>query len=247
MPTIKAVREALPPYLNERIKIKQRQGTNDIENEILLTHQDCETDYDRIYRLFDLGDIDATAKGIFDFMKGNFVYKAEADDQTVKSPAAIVHPGEYVDCKHYSLFGGGVLDAIKQNEGDPWEWCYRFVSETKDPRPTHVFVVIKNKGKEIWIDPVLTYFNQRKHYTHIKDLQPMALYRINGTDDGKDLTVDDVNLGDAANSFLIMVNANMFSLKELFKRHPEIVNTKVKSWYQKNGLDFNQLLNFINS
>jgi len=176
MLTKQTIVNALPPFKDKRVMLVDLQDTHDIIKEILLTHSDYATDYDRIYKYFDTGDIWRTSRQIFDFLKRNVPYTKESGDyQTVKSPSAILEPGESVDCKNYSLFIGGVLDAIKRNEGDAWTWSYRFASYNDDPEPAHVFVVVNDKGNEIWIDPVLTSFNQRKMPTHQLDKKRKVL------------------------------------------------------------------------
>lgn len=250
MPTIQQIRDALPPFRNEKVMIKERQGTGDIIKEILKTHELYTSDYDRIYRYFDTGDIYQTSKGIWEFLKYNLRYNAESDgEQSVKSPSAILHPGEHIDCKHYSLFIGGVLDAIKRNEGDDWEWCYRFVSYYPGDEVGHVFVVVFDGSKEIWIDPVLTNFDQHKKYVYHIDKEPMSLVRISGI--GADQVAASpevtVNKDVAWHSFLMAVNQNMFSLKELLKQNPVITNGALRNYCTGQGFDYNQLMRFLNS
>lgn len=259
MPSIAEVRNELPEFKNEKTLLVADQGTDDIITEVLKKHRKYETDYDKIYYLFDKGSIESTCRNIWEFLKYNLTYDAEKGKiQSVKGPSGILHPGEQIDCKHYSLFAGGVLDAIKQNESKPWDWCYRFVSYNSKPIATHVFVVVKDANKkEIWVDPVLATFNQKDAYTFFTDQSPdMALYEINGVGDkgcgqiGAVPAVSmpvDVDKQRAAISFLTMVNFDMFGIKELLKRNPTVVNTQVKAYYQKNNLDFNQLLNFLNT
>jgi len=249
MVSLQTVRNALPPFRNEKVVIKERQGTNDIIKEILKTHELYTTDYDRIYQYFDTGDIYDTSRNIWEFLKYNLRYNAESDgEQSVKSPSAILHPGEHIDCKHYSLFIGGVLDAIKRNEGDDWSWCYRFVSYYPGDDVGHVFVVVNDNNQEIWIDPVLTNFDQHKKYVYHIDKEPMSLVRISGigTDQAPapDVTV---NKDVAWASFLMAVNSNMFSIKQLLKENPTITNGALRNYCTGKNFDYNQLLRFINS
>lgn len=248
MVSIAEVRAALPPFQNKKTLLTQHQDTKDIVNEIIKTHEAYETDYDCIYEFFDTGDDYTTCKTIWDFLKYNLKYKAESlDSQSVKSPAAILHKGEYVDCKHYSLFIGGVLDAIKANTGAGFDWAYRFVSEDRNKQIGHVFVVCFVGGDEIWIDPVLGSFNEYKSYTNIIDKKIMSLYKISGTNSNppvKDVTVD---FDKAESSFLVILNMNAFSLKDLMLRNPNITYGPVKAYYEANGLDFQNLLNILNA
>lgn len=267
LPSIDQLREELPPFQGKKTVLNAEQDNNDIIKEILRKHRKYETDYDKIYDYFYAGDIEITCRRIWEFLKYNLVYNAEPEEtQSIKGPSGILQPGEAIDCKHYSLFAGGVLDAIKAHEGGSWDWCYRFVSYNSKPIATHVFVVVtKNNGTEIWVDPVMSAFNQRDPYTFYIDLKPgMALYEINGVPKGSGkvgagppshnpaimpatyptVTVDP-QVSEA--SFLTAVNMNLFGIKDLLRRNPNVVNTTLRNYYRQNGYDFEHLIRFINS
>lgn len=236
----------LPPFKNEYRLVTWRQNTKRLTKEIVKAHEDYETDYDLIYPLFDTGDIYQTCRGLWDFCKYNLTYTIESEDeQSVKSPASILTPGQKTDCKHYSLFIGGVIGAIKANESEPWDWCYRFAAYDSSKEIEHVFVVVKTGDNEIWIDPVLTGFNQKKRPTYFIDKQPtnMALYSISGVDqgNGKVVTVDNPEY-----AFLLMVNDNNFSLKTLLNDNPDVTNGTFRDWYVRQGFDFDHLKLVLN-
>ncbi len=241
----------LPSFRNKRVLVTDLQDSNDIIKEILLTHNDYAKDYDKIYRYFDTGDIYSTSKGLFDFLKRNVPYTKESSDfQTVKSPAAILQPGETVDCKNYSLFIGGVLDAIKRHENDSWTWKYRYASYSNDPEPAHVFVVVNDHGNEIWIDPVLTHFNQKKMPTYQTDRKPKeiaGLYQISGPNDfiGNAGGTVSVDKDKAIQSFLIGVNLNLFSLRDLLLSDANILYGPVKQYFLRNGYPFETLISLL--
>lgn len=252
MVSIATVRAALPPFRNIKEVIKGRQSTKDIINEIIDCHNQFTSDYDRIYQYFDTGDLYSTCRQIWEFLKYNLRYNAETEgEQSSKSPAAILHPGERVDCKHYSLFIGGILDAIRRNEGDDFDWCYRFVSYYPGEDYGHVFVVAQENESqpEIWIDPVLTNFDQRKSYIKSKDVYAMSLVRISGVDRPNSQPAPQVTVNQqvAWQNFLMAVNNNMFSLKELLIQNPAITNGALRNYCTAKGFDYNQLLRFLNS
>jgi hypothetical protein len=114
---------------------------------------------------------------IWNFLKKNIRYIVESEDkQYVRSPAAILRQG-VSDCKCFSLFAGGIADALGM------KFCYRFASYNDyNKQPGHVFVVINpGTNNEIWIDPVLSYFNYKKPYFYKIDKKPkMAIYAISG-------------------------------------------------------------------
>lgn len=244
MVTVEQLLKALPPLRNKSLYINYEQSTDEIREWVIITHEDFETDYDNIYKLFDTGDIYSTCRELWNFCKYNMRYVVESDKtQTVKSPSAILRSSG-VDCKHYALFIGGVLDAIKHNEFEAWDWCYRFAAYNSGKHIEHVFVVVKLKdGTEIWVDPVLRSFNEKKQPTFYIDEKPMALYQISGIGaQGESIEVDK---GLAETNFLVMTNLDLFGLKTLMRDNPQIVNTQVRDYYQRNGLDFENLLNIL--
>jgi hypothetical protein len=168
----------LNPYKGSSVKIVSDQDTDDIINSICKAHNLYADDYKKIALYFKGDNYRKTAKKIYDFLKKNVKYKIESSEkQTVKSPAAIVAEGSTVggDCKHYSLFSGGILQQLKI------PFSYRFASyKLLDKIPGHVFTVI-NPGteNEIWIDPVLSYFDYKKPYTYSTD-RKMAIYSVSG-------------------------------------------------------------------
>ena len=165
----------LGPFQNRREMLTAEQSTGDIIDAILEAHRRHAGDYSKISSFFNAGSRRATARKIFNFLKNNVRYVIEpGSKQTVKSPAAILATG-YGDCKHYSLFAGGVL----QNLGIPF--AYRFASyKLFDKQPQHVFVVVNpGTNNEIWIDPVVGDFDYKKPYSYATD-RKMALYSISG-------------------------------------------------------------------
>lgn len=172
----------LSPYKNQEKVLLHNQEVKDIMQGILATHNLYKKEYDKIQHRFNYGNEFSIAKNLWSFLKKNVPYRIESDrKQTLRSPSAILSMLGGADCKSYALFIGGVLDAIGR-AGKPIDWAYRFSSyRFFEPQPQHVFVVI-NPGtdKEIWVDPVLSSFNERKQYFYHKDKKPMALVAIAG-------------------------------------------------------------------
>ena len=170
-----AILGRLTPYQAQERKIVEDQSTGDIISAITKSHEKYKPEYKKIALFFKGSNPKQTGKKLFDFLKNNVRYIIEpGDKQTVKSPAAILAQG-HGDCKHYSLFTGGVLQQLRI------PFAYRFASyKTFDPQPGHVFVVINpGTSSEIWIDPVLSTFDYKKPYTYAKD-KNMALYTVSG-------------------------------------------------------------------
>lgn len=193
-----AVLEKLPPFSNRYKMIRKNQTVNDIVNEVLAAHEVFKPDYNAIAGEFYQGNNVETAKALFNFLKKNVQYKIETEaNQTTKSPAAIVETAQG-DCKHYSGFVAGVLDALTR-AGIKIDWCYRFASYNfLDNQPQHVFVVMKDGGKEYWIDPVLKTFNEKLEPAFFVDKKPnYMLQRLSGVeeieagfDDDSDLPIE---------------------------------------------------------
>lgn len=166
----------LSPYQGRKDLLTRNQSTGDIIEAILNAHQKYKGEYKKIAKFFDKKNGTETARSIFDFLKENVSYVIEPSDfQSVKSPSAIIRDG-FCDCKCYALFIGGICDAL----GIPFTYRFSSYKET-DRSPQHIFVVIyPNTKNEKWVDPVLSYFDQKKQYKYKIDKSPMALYSISG-------------------------------------------------------------------
>jgi hypothetical protein len=164
----------LAPFKNKNEMLVQDQSTGDIIDAICTAHKRHAQEYSRISSFFNAGTPREVGRKIFNFLKNNVRYVIEpGSKQTVKSPAAILATG-YGDCKHYSLFAGGVLQSL----GIPF--AYRFASyRDYDKQPQHVFVVINPGKNEIWLDPVVGVYDYKKPYKYATD-RKMALYSISG-------------------------------------------------------------------
>ncbi len=177
----------LPAFNNKSVLIERKQAVKHIIREVLAAHEFFARDYDTIAEDFYCGEPVATAKALFNFCKQNIRYVVEPEEkQTTKSPAAIIALGDTIggDCKHYAGFIGGVLDALNR-KGCKIDWFYRFASyDMFDRVPQHVFIVVIDHNQEIWVDPVLSSFNDKSvqpYHTPIdKKPRSMPLYRIAG-------------------------------------------------------------------
>lgn len=176
--------QRLSPFTNQKKLLVEYQSTNDIIRCLADAHEKYKSEYDKIAKYFWQGNIKSTCNYIWKFLKQNVYYDIEPDSkQTVKSPSAILSTGRFRngknDCKHYSSFFGGILSAL-QRQGININWCYRFANyKLFENTPHHVFVVVKNKGNEIWCDAVLSGFDYKKPYINKID-KKMSLYSISG-------------------------------------------------------------------
>lgn len=155
MVTVGMLLKELPAYKDEWLLIHPEQSVKDIIVEVLDAHEEFAPYYDTIALYFDSDSISEICKNLYMFLKNNIRYKEEKEEsQTTALPTGLLVRG-IGDCKHYSGFCGGVLDAINRLTGKKINWNYRFASyDFATKTPHHVFVVVKeNDGKEIWIDP----------------------------------------------------------------------------------------------
>jgi hypothetical protein len=173
MPGRNQIISSLPNPVGNSIVLEESQSVTDIMSAMIYMHKKNAPYYDKISLKFLGATILDTCENLFDFCKQNIPNETETEDlQTVKSPQRILSDasaGYGHDCKHFASFIGGVLDSLRR-KGKNISWCYRFASyKIFDTTPGHVFVVVKNRGQEIWVDPVLDYLDQRKSYSYSID------------------------------------------------------------------------------
>ena len=190
------------PFLNKKEVIVGNQDTTDIIDALIKNHYKYSTEYDKIFRYFDGGNVEETAFNVWQFLKDDFKYTIEPEKmQILRSPAAILASNMIgIDCKGYATFANGVMDAYRRNTGKKFDVYYRFASyDSFDNTPQHVFSVIKENGNEYWIDPVLDQFNEKKQPYFYKDIKikNMALVAMSGIRKriGDDPTNFDPNAG----------------------------------------------------
>ena len=121
----------LQPFLNDKKIINYHQSTKNIIDAILKQHQLSLKDYDNIYLYFYDKSFKVVADKIFSYIKKNIKYVIEPENlQTIKTPAAILATGKTTgsDCKNFSLFFAGILDAYRRNTGEKFDIAYRFAS-----------------------------------------------------------------------------------------------------------------------
>lgn len=177
-----AVLKKLAPFNNYKKVVSADQTVTDIIDGIVNTHYQYQDEYDKISNYF-VGESELeTARNIWNFLKSNVPYYIEStNNQTLRSPSAIVAlPG---DCKSYALFANGVLDSLNRKGIFQVPLAFRFAGYKDTTRePQHVFAVMyPGTKKEIWIDPVLNRFNEKRQPSFYKDKKiKMALIALSG-------------------------------------------------------------------
>ncbi len=186
-----AVLQKLAPFTNFKKVLIDDQNTSDIVQGILDNHDNYQNEYDKISEMF-IGDNEVeTARNVFDFLKQNVPYYVEPiEKQTLRSPSAILSAKDSngkilgADCKSYSMMVNGIMQSLNRKGIFRVPLAYRFASYRYDTKePQHVFAVLYPGTKnEVWVDPVLAKFDQRKEPVFIKDKKiKMALIAMSGT------------------------------------------------------------------
>lgn len=254
----------LTPFSNQRKLLVNEQQVKDIVSAMLAAHKKYANEYDKISDNFYSGSAIQTAKKIFEFLKKNIKYTVDSEaSQKIMSPSAIISVGRN-DCKNYALFIVGVLDSLRRKGKFKNKVFYRFASyKLLDEIPHHTFaVVIDDDGNEVFVDPVLSSFNERKTYFHKIDKDPkMSLYSVSGIFTKKpkpaatakiDTTgitkapakkiVVKIALAPARGAFLLLVGLNFTGLATKLKKAFVNNKSKVNDFWNNLGGNTNELL-----
>lgn len=180
-----AVLQKLEPFTNFKKVLIDDQNTSDIVQGILDNHENYQNEYDKISEMFIGNNEVETARNVFDFLKQNVPYYIEPiEKQTLRSPSAILSMKMGADCKSYASFINGIMSSLNRKGIFSVPLAYRFASYRYDTKePQHVFAVLYPGTKhEIYVDPVLHKFDQKKEPVFIKDKKiKMALIAMSGT------------------------------------------------------------------
>ena len=190
------VLQKLAPFTNFKKVLIEDQSTGDIIQGILDNHDNYQSQYDKISEMFIDDNEVETAKNVFKFLKDNVPYYVEPiEKQTLRSPSAIISIKEGADCKSYASFINGIMSSLNRKGIFKVPLAYRFASYRYDTRePQHVFAVLyPNTKNEVWVDPVLNKFDQRKEPVFIKDKKiKMALIAMSGTTNNSTATLQEM-------------------------------------------------------
>lgn len=162
---------ALAPFpVMEPVVLVDDQNVKDIIRGMRHKQVECERMYDAIADFFDAATIEDIGQNIWEFLKTEMVYSEQSKEkQRLASPKVLLNRGR-CDCKEYSLFIGGVVEALNR-KGAGIPWCFRFVpSDITLLSYGHVFVVLDPGGDEVWVDPVLSIFDHHIFYAVKKDV-----------------------------------------------------------------------------
>lgn len=179
--TKKQILSVLPPPKGVVEVTVDDHDTNDIIRGIVEMHNDNVANYLLVGRLFlENYELEEIPYFLFLFCKNNLKYREDTgESQELKSPQVLMRDG-YCDCKGYSLFIGGTLNAINSIlKKRVFDCNYCLVSFDNDKLPTHIFV--KCNGDNV--DPCYWKFSNEIDYTYIYTLKisnNMAVKKISG-------------------------------------------------------------------
>lgn len=170
------IAERLIPKPNSKKVLSKPNGdTGDIMHQVLSVYSRSGDQLQKLAPYLRSGNVEQTCRNIWEFVKQNIAYQVDPPGvQWVKTPAR-TWADKVCDCKSYSIFIAACLKALGI------KGAFRFVSFVEnDPTPTHVYVVVKNNGREIIIDDVLPSFNEEKPYQHKQDYTMSDVYTLSG-------------------------------------------------------------------
>ena len=159
-----------------------------------------------------------TCQNIFNYIKNNFVYVADQEEQIIKLPSALLRK-RVGDCKSYSLFTASIL----ANLGIPYHFVY--ASYNDNPIPHHVYVETENGCK---IDVVYGKFNQEKKAKY-KYKKNMNVRYMAGLGDCGCRDCNDKGMG----KLVIISKEKRENIKEGVKKVVSKVEEKAKDVVQK--------------
>jgi hypothetical protein len=236
----------LEPYQGKTRILVYDQDTDDIIDGILQTHYQYQKEYEKIYPYFIASNIYTTCRNVWNFVKKNVKYEIESDKkQFIKSPASILAT-KSSDCKNMSLMCAGILSALQRATGVNIEVGYRFASYSIfDKNYQHVFCVVKTPNREIWVDPVLSEFDERKNPSYYEDImiekQPAkigALVAMAGTNIGADqATITEENAAASAANIIVPGSGAIVSTLSNFLNNLFPSGCQSNDWTGWDGLD----------
>jgi len=141
-----------PVYEGISETIKTNADNNDLRKALESLVKKGAKQMEQMSRKFRGSNETETCRNIFNYIKNNFTYLADGNEQTIKLPSALLKT-KVGDCKSFSLFTASILT----NLGISYKFVY--TSYNNNPVPGHVYIETGNGCK---IDAVYGIFNSEK-------------------------------------------------------------------------------------
>lgn len=208
---------ALPPLKGDRdVIMPGEQSVKDIMREVGDAHREFAADYDRLPSFFVGNNL---LRCLFNFCQEKLPYVMESEHlQTTRSPTAILALADYwgCDCKHYAGFIAGVIDACNRAGYTNYDWCYRFASyDPLNPQKEHVYIVVNEDGREIWIDPA-PIENQDGTFTarSFNDRKVIPFYQLDSTPKNNHMSLQRIRGCCPGNAYIGYLSPDTYSLQD---------------------------------
>jgi hypothetical protein len=152
---------------------KDDGNTADIATKVMACFRDYNHQVANLAPYLKAASLVDTCRTLWQLVKNNIAYVVDPKGkQWIRTPARLFSDAQG-DCKSYSVF----IASCCYHLGI--KGCFRFVSFKNGP-PTHVYVVVKNKGREIILDAVMPAFNQQKPYHQKWDYNMTRISTLSG-------------------------------------------------------------------
>jgi hypothetical protein len=163
----------IPVPDNKEALYKENGITEDIATKVLTCFKENNYQLASLAPYIKTASLKDTCRVIWGLVKNNIAYQVDPKGhQWVRTPARLWADG-VGDCKSYSVF----IASCCYHLGI--KCCFRFVSFKQGP-PTHVYVVVKNKGREIILDAVMPAFDIEKPYHQKWDYNMTRISQLSG-------------------------------------------------------------------
>lgn len=194
------------------------QNTNDIISALKNQHIQNRAYAAKIAPYFCADSERETARNIFNFLKSEIRYQVEpAEKQTVKSIPRLLADG-YGDCKHYTNFANGVLEACG------YKPVYRFAGYSNKGLQ-HTYTYLPNSNTVL--DAVLSSFDTEKTPKFKKD---MSLYKMSGVNSADEIAeINGLNFSKIASN----IKKSAVKASDTVKKAAKQIPAAAKSIVQK--------------
>jgi hypothetical protein len=164
----------IPGPQNKEALYKDDGNTADIATKVLACFKENNYQLASLAPYLKAATLPDTCRVIWGLVKNNIAYRVDPrGHQWVRTPARLWADG-VGDCKSYSVF----IASCCYHLGI--KCCFRFVSFKEESPPTHVYVVVLYKGREIIIDAVMPAFDKEKPFIQKWDYNMTRISELSG-------------------------------------------------------------------
>lgn len=144
---------AIPKFEGRIQDVRIGADNSDIRKAIVDGVPMAKKQLEKTARYFKGASQEDTCRKIFDYLKNRVTYRADANEQIIQLPSALMRQGAVADCKSYSLFTAGILENLGIS------YLFVLTSYNANPIPQHIYVRTESG---CIIDAVWGKFNSEK-------------------------------------------------------------------------------------